>query len=130
LFSSQSRLGMLDARFEVFTTMKIHAIVSGFVGRISTFRMPILLSSSLRPEDRQVTVFCVATPRSIVVGYQSFRGLCCPYFHFSLKMDAVWSFETLILYQIITRHHNSDDHDLKFGKLVLYGCDMWFTPWL
>jgi hypothetical protein len=43
---------LLDARFEVFAVVKI-----------------------------QVEVFWVVKPRSVVTGYQRFRGLCCLHLH-------------------------------------------------
>jgi hypothetical protein len=47
----------------------------------------------------QVEVFSVVTPFSVVVGY--------------LKMEAVWSSETLIYYYKTIRRHDPEDLDLN-----------------
>jgi hypothetical protein len=71
---------VLDVKFEVFKAVKI-----------------------------QVEVFWVMTPSSDVVGYQRFWGPCCLHLHFTLKMKAAWSSETLVPYHNITRHHIPED---------------------
>jgi len=48
------------------------------------------------------------------MGYQNFQGL-------TLKMEAAWSYETLIYYHNIIRHHNPEDLDLKFHSFFCYG---------
>jgi hypothetical protein len=56
----------------------------------------------------QVKVFWAVTPRSVVVGYQCFRGP-----GFALKVDAGQSFKTLASYCSITWCHCPEDIDLK-----------------
>jgi hypothetical protein len=52
-------------------------------------------------------VFCVATLCNDVVGYQCSRGPCCLHLHFTLKMEAEWSSETLASYHITIRRRNT-----------------------
>jgi hypothetical protein len=55
----------------------------------------------------QVEVFWVVTPCSVVVGYQCFRGPCCLHLHFTIKMEAARSSETMVSY------HNTTQHPIK-----------------
>jgi hypothetical protein len=65
----------------------------------------------------QVKVFWAVTPCDAAVGYQCFRGLCCPHLHFTLKMDAAWSSVMVVSYCNITCHHNPEDLDLKHHQM-------------
>jgi hypothetical protein len=56
----------------------------------------------------QVTVSCVETPHSDVVGYKSFRELLPPSSHFTLKVEAARISEMLVSY-ITTQCHKSED---------------------
>jgi hypothetical protein len=55
-------------------------------------------------------IFWLVTSCSIVVGYQRFKG------HFTLKMEAVWTSETMVSYHITTWRHNQKDLDLNFHR--------------
>jgi hypothetical protein len=69
------------ARFEVFTTTKIH-----------------------------VVVFWVVTPCIHVVEYQCFGGPCYVHLQGEAKMEVGWSSEKMIFYHMYTRHLNTEDH--------------------
>jgi hypothetical protein len=64
----------------------------------------------------QVEVFWVVTPCSVVVEYQRFRDTCCVYLHFTLKMEAALSSETMVSYYNTTWRHNPEDLDLKHHR--------------
>jgi hypothetical protein len=66
----------------------------------------------------QVEFFWFVTPRNVAVGYQRFRGPGCLRLHFTLKMEAASSSETLVYYRNITRRHNSEDLGLKLFFLI------------
>jgi len=46
-------------------------------------------------------VFWVMMPQSNVAGYQHFRGLCCLHLHFTPKIEAARSSETLVTYHMV-----------------------------
>jgi len=79
----------LDAIFEVFTMVKI-----------------------------QVEVFWVVTPCSVVTGYQCFGGSCYFHLHFTLKMEAVKSSDTLVSHRNAICRHNPEDLDLHHTTRV------------
>jgi len=67
----------------------------------------------------QVEVFWVMTSCSVVVGYRRFGGPCCPHhqgdvnifpiaIHFTLKMEARRSSETLVSYRNTTRRYSPE----------------------
>jgi hypothetical protein len=51
------------------------------------------------------------TPRSVVVGHQSFGGPLYLHHHFILKMEAAWSSETVVSYDNSAWRHNPQDLD-------------------
>jgi hypothetical protein len=55
-------------------------------------------------------VFCVG-------GIPAFRRTLLPLLHFTLKMEAAWSFETLVSYGNIARRHSLEDPDLKYSHV-------------
>jgi len=61
-------------------------------------------------------VFWVVTPCSFA-GHQRFRGFCCLHLHFTLKMEAVRTSETLVSYHYATRRQNPEDLYLKLSFL-------------
>jgi hypothetical protein len=61
----------------------------------------------------QVVVFWVKTPCSVVVEYKPLRRSCCTYLHFTLKIQAARSSETLVSCHKTTRPHNSEDFGLN-----------------
>jgi len=46
--------------------------------------------------------------RRVLFGYQHFRGPC-----WRMKMEAAWTFETLVSCHNATRRHNPEDLDLN-----------------
>jgi hypothetical protein len=59
----------------------------------------------------QVKLLWVVTAFSVVVGYRCFRGPCCIHLHFTLKMEAVCSSETLVSYHNTNCSHNPEELD-------------------
>jgi hypothetical protein len=72
---------------------------------------------------------CLILLCSAVLGYQRFGGTCCLHLHFTPKMEAACSSETLVSYHSTTRLHIAEDLDLNFHRRedpVLRGCfQMW-----
>jgi hypothetical protein len=65
-----------------------------------------------------VLVFWAFTPRSDVVGYQSFEGAsyrCVPP-HFTLKLKAARTTQKFVSYHTTTRHHKSECRDLNLHR--------------
>jgi hypothetical protein len=77
--------------------------------------MMIIRSEVFTATNIQVVVFWVLTPFSDVVGYQRFGRPCCLHLQGEVKMQAVWSSETLVPLHIITRRHNPEDHDFNYN---------------
>jgi hypothetical protein len=63
-----------------------------------------------------VAVFWIVTPSSDVLQYRRFGGLCYLHLHFTLRIETVWSSETLISYHNITWRHKPYDHDLNLHR--------------
>jgi len=61
----------------------------------------------------QIAVSWVVTLCSVVVGYQHYEGPYCLHLHFTLKIEAAWSSETLVSCHVTACHHNPEDHDLN-----------------
>jgi hypothetical protein len=66
----------------------------------------------------QVEDFWVVMLYSVVVGYQHFTGPCC--FHLEgMKMEAAWTSETLVSYNI-TCHYNPEDLNLVLNMYFAF----------
>jgi hypothetical protein len=63
-----------------------------------------------------VEVFWVMTLCSVVVGYQCFRGPCCP--HLQGQVKAAWTSEMMVSYHNITWGHNPKDLEMKYQLLL------------
>jgi hypothetical protein len=59
-----------------------------------------------------IEVFWFVTPCNVAVGYQSSGGQRCLRLHFTLRMKAANSSETLIFYCSTTRRHNKEELEL------------------
>jgi len=91
------------------------------ISSVSSFNSPALKGIGFFPlstfkHHAKVVIFWVVTPCSIVVGYRCFRGLCALHLHFTLKIDAAWTSETVVSYHNTIRRHNPEDLDLKHHR--------------
>jgi len=120
LLSAVIVTGYLQIIFTIYVTYiySMYSLVTWTVVSLATakFKPEGKRTENWRGDVIQVLIAPDLTPCSYVVGHQRFGGLCCLNLHFTLKMEAAESSETLVSYNNTTWHHNSDDLELNFHR--------------